>query len=104
MKKYFLPPNDVILSYNIKTQDLKASLPESAPRLYFGIHNYELQGLLRLDYAFKNGVQDRTYLARRENAVFVGVSYEPDDFPKSKAYNYTKFENIARKIQEILSD
>jgi ferredoxin len=80
LKKYFLPPNDVILSYNIKTQDLKASLPESAPRLYFGIHNYELQGLLRLDYAFKNGVQDRTYLARRENAVFVGVSYEPDDF------------------------
>ncbi len=80
LKKYFLPPNDVILSYNLKSQGLKASLSESTPTLFFGIHNYELQGLFRLDYAFRNGVPDQTYLSRRENAVFVGVSYEPDDF------------------------
>ncbi len=79
LKKFFLP-NDVILSYNRETQ--KASAPEikSQPTLFFGVHNYELQGLFRLDYAFKSGVPDQTYLKKRENAVFVGVSYEPDEY------------------------
>jgi ferredoxin len=50
------------------------------PTVFFGIHNYELQGLFRLDYAFKNGVRDDTYLKRRENSLFVGVTYVPDEY------------------------
>ena len=80
LKKFFLPPNDLILSYDRKTQAAQTPEITAEPTLYFGIHNYELQGVFRLDYAFKNGVPDPTYMKKRENACFIGVSYEPDEF------------------------
>ncbi len=80
LKKYFLPPNDVILSYDRKKQQAAPPEIKREPTLFFGIHNYELQGVFRLDYAFRNGVPDPTYLAKREDAVFIGVNYEPDEF------------------------
>lgn len=79
LKKFFLPPNDLVLSYNRKTQSGQAPVIDAVPTVFFGVHNYELQGLFRLDHAFRTGVPDQTYLARRENAVFVGVGYQPDD-------------------------
>jgi formate hydrogenlyase subunit 6/NADH:ubiquinone oxidoreductase subunit I len=78
LKKFFLPPHDLLMSYDRKTQSAKAPAIDAVPTVYFGVHNYELQGLFRLDYAFRTGVPDTTYLARRENAVFVGVGYQPD--------------------------
>ncbi len=80
LKKFFLPPNDVLLSYNRKTN--RAAAPEHAREqtLYFGIHNYELQGVFRLDHAFRTGVADETFLKKRESSLFVGVSYVPDEY------------------------
>jgi sulfhydrogenase subunit beta (sulfur reductase) len=79
LKKFFLPPNDLLMSYDMKTQAARAPEVDAAPTVFFGVHNYELQGLFRLDYAFRTGVPDPTWIARRENAVFVGVGYLPDD-------------------------
>ncbi len=79
LKKFFLPPTDVILHYDTRSQAATAPVRPKEPMLFFGIHNYELQGLLRLDYAFRSGVRDDTWLARREGSLFVGVSYVPDD-------------------------
>jgi sulfhydrogenase subunit beta (sulfur reductase) len=80
LKKFFLPPNDLILSYDMKS--LKVAPPEikTEPTLFFGVHNYDLQGLFRLDYAFRTGVADETYLKKRDNGIFVGVSYQPDEY------------------------
>ena len=81
LKKFFLPPVDVLLHYN--SGNNKASVPggrRSESLLFFGIHNYDLQGLNRLDHAFRTGVRDDTWLARREGVLFVGVSYVPDDY------------------------
>jgi len=80
LKRFFFPPTDVMLHYDRKSQSI--SVPETAkgPTLFFGVHNYELQGLFRLDYAFRTGVADETWLARRRGSLFVGVSYVPDDF------------------------
>ena len=80
LKKFFLPPNDLILSYDMKSYTVKPPEIKIEPTLFFGIHNYDLQGLFRLDYAFKNGVKDETYLSKRENGVYVGVSYVPDEY------------------------
>ena len=79
LKKFFLPPNDVILHYDRKTQSASAPESRKEPTLFFGIHNYDLQGLLRLDYAFRSGVPDDTWLARRQGSLFVGVTYVPDE-------------------------
>ena len=80
LKKFFLPPNDLLLSYNTKTQAARAPEIEAVPTVFFGVHNYELQGLFRLDHAFRSGVPDQTWLDRREKAVFVGVGYQPDEW------------------------
>lgn len=83
LKKFFLPPSDVIFNFDRKSQAVTLPVAEagsapSKPRLFFGIHNYELQGLLRLDHAFSSGVLDETWVERRKNAAFIGVTYEPD--------------------------
>jgi sulfhydrogenase subunit beta (sulfur reductase) len=80
LKKFFLPPSDVILHYNKRSQEVFIPASRNQPTLFFGIHNYELQGLLRLDHAFRTGVRDDTWLARRRDCLFVGTSYVPDDY------------------------
>jgi ferredoxin len=80
LKKFFLPPNDLVLSYNKDTLKVRSQEPKNEPTLFFGVHNYELQGLFRLDFAFRTGVPDHTYLAKRKDSFFVGVSYVPDEF------------------------
>ena len=80
LKKFFVPPADVIFNFDRKTQSISVPGRRGEPTLFFGIHNYELQGLLRLDHAFASGVRDETWLERRRNSVFVGVTYEPDSF------------------------
>jgi NAD-dependent dihydropyrimidine dehydrogenase PreA subunit len=83
LKKFFLPPSDVVFHFDRKSHAInlptaQPNVTTSKPRLFFGIHNYELQGLLRLDHAFSSGVLDETWVERRKNSIFVGVTYEPD--------------------------
>jgi NAD-dependent dihydropyrimidine dehydrogenase PreA subunit len=78
LKKFFLPPNDVLMSYDMKTQAARVPEVDASPTVFFGVHNYELQGLFRLDHAFRTGVPEPTWISRRENAIFVGVGYQPD--------------------------
>jgi sulfhydrogenase subunit beta (sulfur reductase) len=80
LKKVFLPPNDALMRFNRKTQTAEAPAIDSTPTVFFGVHNYDLQGLFRLDHAFRTGVPEETYLTRRENAIFVGVGYQPDEY------------------------
>jgi ferredoxin len=79
LKKFFLPPVDVLLRYDSRSNTASVPSAPGTPTLFFGIHNYDLQGLLRLDHAFRTGVRDDTWLSRREGSLFVGVSYVPDD-------------------------
>lgn len=80
LKKFFLPPSEVLVEYNLKKREYQEPEIKSEPTVFFGIHNYELQGILRLDYAFGTGVKDETYLKKRENNIFIGVTYTPDDY------------------------
>jgi len=80
LKKFFLPPRETIVEYNIGKTEFHAPEIKVEPTVFFGIHNYELQGVFRLDYAFGTGVKDETYLKKRENNIFIGVTYNPDDY------------------------
>ena len=80
VKKYFLPNRELLLSFN--SDDNSFVKPEINPldAIFFGVHNYDLQALLKLDYNFINGNPEKNYLTRRAGCVFVGVSYKPDNF------------------------
>jgi len=80
LKKFFLPPKEVLLRYDRQTQEALVPQEELAPRLFLGVHNYDLQGLLRLDHAFGTGVRDETWFRRRAGSLFAGVSYVPDEY------------------------
>jgi hypothetical protein len=79
LKKFFLPPADTILNFDAKKQTVSAPERRREPTIFFGIHNYELQGLMRMDHAFRTGVKDDTWLDRRKDTYFVGVTYVPDE-------------------------
>ena len=80
LKKFFLPPKEVLLNFNRSKNQIQKPEEKLSPRIFFGIHGYEMQGLLRLDYSFTTGNPESNYLRRRALATFVGVSYEPDEY------------------------
>ena len=92
LKKFFLPPVDVILHYNRRSQEVFIPKPGVEQTLFFGIHNYELQGLFRLDHAFRTGVRDDTWLSRRAGSLFVGVGYVPDEYHFAESVGIPTYE------------
>lgn len=85
LKKYFLPPRETLLNFNLSDNTYATEKRTIEKRIFFGIHAYELQGLKRLDYSFSRGAPESNYLSRRENALFIGISYKPDDYHFSKS-------------------
>ncbi len=85
IKKFFLPMRETLLSF--KRTDNSFEKPEINPAdaIFFGVHNYDLAAVFKLDYNFKKGNAEKNYLTRRENSVFIGVSYEPDKFHFSES-------------------
>jgi len=80
LKKFFLPPREEILSFQYQDNAYTKNTQANEQRIFFGIHSYEMQGVLRLDYSFAKGKPEANYLNRRENCTFIGVSYTPDEF------------------------
>ncbi len=85
VKKYFLPPREKLLRFNMKTNDFEAADIETPERIFFAVHSYEMQGLFCLDYNFKSGNPESNYLARRENTRFIGISFTPDKYHLAKS-------------------
>jgi len=85
IKKYFLPPRETLLSFNMESDTFSKPETDIKKRIFFGIHSYEMQAVKILDYAFSNGNIESNYLSRRENAVFIGIDYLPDSWHFSKS-------------------
>lgn len=85
LKKFLLPPAETLISFNIKDQSFQEGKIEDEKMIFFAVHAYDMQGVLRLDYNFTKGNPESNYLKRRENCCFIGISYEPDDFHFSKS-------------------
>ncbi|NOZ74484.1 MAG: hypothetical protein GXO90_03775 [FCB group bacterium] len=89
IKKYFLPPRETLLSFSLTEATFEPVSAESSFRIFLGVHSYDLQALLRLDYNFTHGHPESNYLKRRENCAFVGVSFEPDEVHFSRSVGIT---------------
>lgn len=80
VKKFFLPPREELLSFDLTENSFTAQEPEPLDAIFFGVHSYDLAAIHRLDYNFSQGNPERNYLTRRQAALFVGVSFEPDKY------------------------
>ena len=84
LKKYFLPPREQLLHFDTVSNTFsEADIPD-APRIFFGVHAYEMQAIKRLDFSFAHGNPEWNYLKRRENNLFIGISFTPDEWHFSK--------------------
>jgi sulfhydrogenase subunit beta (sulfur reductase) len=80
IKKYFFPSNEKILSFETIEQNFEKVKFDNSPKIFFGLHSYDMQALLKLDYNFSQGKPEMNYLSRRKNCSFIGVSFEPDEY------------------------
>ena len=80
VKKYFLPPTETLLSFDLRTSEFAESEIKPCDAVFLGVHSYDLRAVHKLDHNFRQENPERNYLRRREQAVFVGVSFEPDAF------------------------
>lgn len=85
VKKFFLPPGEVLISFNASNGEFKSEPIPDKKTIFFAVHSYELQAIRRLDYSFKKGNPESNYLKRRENALFIGISFTPDEWHFSKS-------------------
>ncbi len=85
LKKYFLPPREVLLSFDVNTNQFSGQKLSSQNHIFFGIHSYEMQAVKRLDFSFEKGHPEYQYLKRREDAIFIGISHSPDEWHFAKA-------------------
>jgi len=80
LKKAFMPPRETLINFNIKNNQYSKPQINSEPKIFFGIHSYEMQSIKRLDYCFITGQPESNYLTRRENCLFIGIAYKPDEW------------------------
>jgi sulfhydrogenase subunit beta (sulfur reductase) len=80
VKKFFLPPREELLTFDLTKNDFETVDIPINDSIFLGVHSYDLAAVGRLDYNFTVGSPERNYLTRREGAIFIGVSFEPDKF------------------------
>jgi len=80
LKKFFQPPIETLLEFTINDNSYELPDIDNKNKIFFGVHSYDMQGVLRLDYVFSRGEPEYNYLKRRENSTFIGISFEPDEY------------------------
>ncbi len=80
VKKFFLPPRDELLTFDLTDHSFEPAAVEPLDAIFLGIHSYDRAAVDRLDYNFGQGHPEKNYLTRREGVLWVGVSFEPDEF------------------------
>ena len=79
-KKFFLPPEEPLFSFDRESNDVTEFEAEITPRVIFGAHACDINGLCRLDTVFRDGrYPDPYYCARRAATLIVGISCTPDE-------------------------
>ncbi len=85
VKKYFLPPKETLLSFSLDKNTFEKPEIISEDRIFLGVHSYDMQAVLRLDFNFTQGNPEWNYMSRREKSIFIGVSFEPDEYHFSRS-------------------
>lgn len=85
LKKMFLPPVEKLMDFSLKDGNYTSNEVPVEPRVFFGVHSYEMQSILRLDHNMLDGNAESNYFNRRKSSRFVGISFDPDEFHFSES-------------------
>ncbi len=85
LKKSFLPPIEKLMDFSIKDLSCSPVKVPVEPRVFFAVHSYEMQSILRLDHSMLSGNAESNYLKRRRKSRFIGISFNPDEFHFSES-------------------
>lgn len=80
LKKFFLPPVEKLLDFSLEQPGFDPVEIDMEERVYFAVHSYEMQSVLRLDHNMLVRSPEANYFKRRQKTHFVGISYDPDEF------------------------
>lgn len=80
VKKFFLPAQEELMTFDLKGNTCRSAAVEPVGAVILGVHSYDLAAVRRLDHNFSQGNPERNYLTRRQEALWIGVSYDPDQF------------------------
>ncbi len=85
LKKLFLPPVEKLMDFSLKNKSFDPVEVAIKPKVYFGVHSYEMQSILRLDHSMLSGSAESNYFKRRQESRFIGISFTPDEFHFSES-------------------
>lgn len=97
LKKYFIPPTETLLRFDLTTNQYEVQPVGAERKIFFAIHSYEMQAIHLLDFNFKRDNPESNYLRRRQNSLFIGISFTPDrwHFCKSVGIEIEKVEGFS---------
>ena len=73
-KKYFMPPREKMLDFDISEGKPKDSASLEAEKIaLFGVHTCDLAGIQCLNLVFSEKPRDHNYLLRKENILIIGL-------------------------------
>lgn len=78
-KKLFFPPTEQMMRFRVADNEVVDDEVFAAPRIIFGLHPCDINGLLLMDNVFLRDYEDPYYKARRESTLIVGVSCTPQE-------------------------
>ena len=72
-KKYFLPPRETLLQYDVsKGQEMESSI-EIEETVLFGLHTCDLAGIQCLNMVFADRPRDLHYMLRKQHFTLIGL-------------------------------
>jgi sulfhydrogenase subunit beta (sulfur reductase) len=79
-KKLFFPPESVMMRFDAEADDVTSLPVTSSPRVLFGLHPCDINGLLLMDNVFLGDAYvDPYYKAMRESTLIIGISCMPSE-------------------------
>ncbi|MDF1581329.1 MAG: 4Fe-4S dicluster domain-containing protein [Desulfuromonadales bacterium] len=72
-KKYFLPPHEMLLHYDIAAGQQMQALAEVEELVLFGVHTCDLAGIQCLNMIFSDRPRDLHYLLRKNHLTLIGL-------------------------------
>lgn len=86
-KKLFFPPEEQMMRFRVADNEVVDDEVFAAPRVIFGLHSCDINGLLLMDNVFMSDYEDPYYKARRAATLIVGVSCTPQESCFCNAWN-----------------
>jgi sulfhydrogenase subunit beta (sulfur reductase) len=78
-KEWFLPPRERMMRFATADNEVVDAGVDAPPRVLFGVHPCDVNGLQLMDNVFLGDRPDPYYKARRDNTLIVGVNCRPSE-------------------------